>query len=363
MLYKREEYRPSLISSKAGVYVFRDSFGTIIYVGKARNLRKRISNYFRPSRLKTADAKLRSLINSISKFEFFEVKNESESLILESRFIKEYAPQYNILLRDDKRFFLIKVNLKETYPRLTLTRLKKDDGALYFGPFPQAQAIKQTIDFLTRHFNLRSCSPPIPTAEDKKHCHKHFLKHCSAPCDGTISNEDYIKRVHLALDVLNGKVSFLIEQLKLKMVHYASSQKFEKAALQRDIIDNLNLLFKNQRKFSHSRIGEKTPSSLEELQEKLNLESLPFIIEAFDNSHFQGAHTVSSLVRFVDGKPHTSSYRHYKIKTVDGIDDFSSMYEVVHRRYKRVLRQNTTLPNLILIDGGKGQLSFACRAP
>lgn len=254
-MYSREKYRPSVIPQNAGVYIFRDEFGKIIYVGKAKNLRKRLTNYFQPSRLKIADIKLRSLINSIFKFEFIEVKSESEALLLESKLIKNYIPQYNVLLRDDKRFLMIKIHLKELFPRIILTRLKKDDGALYFGPFPQTTVLKNTAEYLTYHFNLRSCSPQVPTIADKKHCHKHILKHCSAPCDGTISKEVYREKVNLLLDVLNGNTSSLIKELQLEMAECAEKEEFEKAAKKRDIIENLAFLFKNKRSFIYAKVG------------------------------------------------------------------------------------------------------------
>ena len=360
MIYKKESYKPSLISSKEGVYILRDGFGKIIYVGKAKNLRKRLSYYFRPSRLKVADAKFRSLVKSIASFEFIEVKSEAEALLLESRLIKEYSPQYNILLRDDKNFLLIKVNKHECYPRLILTRLRKNDGAEYFGPFPQAGALKQTMGYLNRYFGFRSCRTAIPTLEDKKYCHKHIIKHCTAPCDKSISKADYNKRVDEFLDALDGKTNKLIEQLQQKMKSYAQKQQFEKAAQTRDVVNNLNILFKQKRNFRHSHIKVTyQKEALTELKEVLNLPCEPFIIEAFDNSHFQGQYTVSSMVRFVNGKPDNKSYSRYKIKSVDFIDDFASMSEVVQRRYTRLLNEKRILPNLILIDGGKGQLSSA----
>ena len=361
MVYNKEEYKSSLIPQSSGIYIFRDCFGKILYVGKGKNLRKRMASYFRPSRLKVSDIRLRSLIKSIAQFEFFVVKNESEALLLESRFIKEYSPQYNILLRDDKRFLMIKINLKETFPRLTLTRLKKDDSAIYFGPFPRTRVLKNTVDYLNRYFKLRPCSFISPTIKDRKHCHQHFLRYCSSPCDKSISKKAYGEKIQAILAILNGEKNSLIDELKKEMINYAAKEKFEKAAFIRDIIENLFFLSKKRRNFSYYTI-KNDKDILAQLQQELNLPSIPVIIEAFDNSHFQGQHTVSSFVRFVNGKPHNQSYRHYKIKTVDKVDDFATMYEVVYRRYNRILQENKSFPNLILIDGGKGQLSSACAA-
>ena len=159
----RGDYRTSDIPDKPGVYLFRDRMGTVIYVGKAKSLRRRLASYFQPSRQKTADPKLRSLIHSIAFYELHIVRTDEESLLLESRLIKQFTPRYNIVLRDDKRFLLIKIDPNVPFPRLHLARVRKDDGCLYYGPYPIAGALRETVDYLTRHFGLRSCSARLPT--------------------------------------------------------------------------------------------------------------------------------------------------------------------------------------------------------
>ncbi|MCM8534446.1 MAG: excinuclease ABC subunit UvrC [Lentisphaeraceae bacterium] len=362
-LKKKSQYRTQDVPKDPGVYVFRDQFKQVIYVGKAKSLRKRLSNYFQPSRLKTADPKLRSLINSIAFFELHTVKSESESLLLETRFIKEYAPKYNILMRDDKRFLLIKIHLSAPYPKLSLTRLRKDDGAHYFGPFPKAGVLRDTLDFLTKYFRLRSCSPEVPDEKDFTHCHESVLASCSAPCNKSCTQEEYHSQVQELMTIFTGKVTNIIIDLTDEMKIHASAGRFEKAAIIRDIIENIKSLFKPQRNFSNSILKQKADASaLLELKEKLKLENLPKVIECFDNSNFQGTNAVASMVQFRDGKPYSKNYRHFKIKTVEGIDDFASMREIVKRRYSRLIKEDLPLPDMILIDGGKGQLSSACKA-
>jgi excinuclease ABC subunit C len=359
----KSEYNTQDISQKPGVYVFRDQFKQVIYVGKAKSLRKRFSTYFQPSRLKTADPKLRSLINSIEYYETFSVKTESEALLLESRFIKQYAPKYNILMRDDKRFLLIKIFIDEPYPRLMLTRLRKDDRAIYFGPFPKAGVLRDTLTFLTRYFNLRSCTPRLPDESDFRHCHESILANCSAPCNGNSTREEYQNQVQRLIEVMNGKTGDIITDLTDEMHIYAQANKFEKAAVCRDIMQNIKSLFMPQRNFTSKVISyDYGDDAVQDLQNRLELKNEPTIIECFDNSNFQGTNAVASMVQFKDGRPNTKNYRHFKIKTVEGIDDFASMKEILFRRYSRLKNENLPLPDMILIDGGKGQLSAACES-
>ena len=226
----RISFYPGDVPEKPGVYVFRDRFGEVIYVGKATNLRRRMSQYFHPSLETRADPKLRSMVKSIEKWEFFPVKSEDEALIMESRFIKEYAPRYNILMRDDKRYLMIKINLSEQLPRFTLARIRKDDNCKYFGPFPKGSMMKQTVDFLSRYFKIRACPSALPDEKDHKHCMASRIKDCCAPCVGKISIEDYRKRVDEMLKVLEGDIKELVEELQNKMKDAAASMNFEKAA-------------------------------------------------------------------------------------------------------------------------------------
>ena len=223
MALKKISFYPGDIPTKPGVYIYRDSFGTVIYVGKASNLRRRMSQYFQPSRETRADPKLRSLINSIDSWECITVRNEDEALILESRLIKEYAPKYNVLLRDDKRLPLLKIDLSERFPRPKPARLRKDDSCLYFGPFPHGSALKQTLEFLIRYYSLRSCSFHDPGEEEYTHCLAAMIRDCCCPCIGKVSEAEYRERVDKLVALLNGDVGDMVELLRRKMQEYAES--------------------------------------------------------------------------------------------------------------------------------------------
>lgn len=353
-------FHPGDIPQKPGVYIFRDRFGEVIYVGKASNLRKRLSHYFQRSRSTLEDPKLRSLINSIDSWEVIPVKNESESLILESRLIKEYAPRYNVLLRDDKRFFLIKINPKEEFPKIRLTRIRRNDENRYFGPFPKGD-VKGTADFLTRYFGLRSCHPDIPGEKDFKHCLASKIKNCSAPCAGKVTKEGYMERVTALMKVLEGDCEGIVCELRKRMEKASLEKKYEVAAKWRDLLSNIEGIFgEKKRSFRFASIphsfGEE---SVKDLQKALGIEKEPKVIEAFDISNISGQFAVASMVCFRDGRPDRKSYRRFKIREVHQIDDFAMMNEVVKRHYSRKLSENRMDTDLIMVDGGKGQLNAA----
>ncbi len=361
----KNEFHPSEIPTEPGIYVYRDRFGKVIYVGKASNLRRRMSSYFQPSKIANADAKLRSLINSIADWSYEVVRTEDEALILESRLIKDYAPRYNILMRDDKRYLLLKLDLREKFPTLKLARLKKNDGAKYFGPFPQGGALKTTLEFLLAHFGLRACNSSEPDAETRKRCLKRIVKDCCAPCTGAITPEEYLVRVEHATAILHGNIAELTIEIKAKMVDAATKQRFEKAAHYRDVLTNLEAVFgKKNRTFEHpclpnSFSGEE---AVKALSEALGLEKTPRQIIGFDISNILGTLAVASMVTFKDGKPDRSNYRRFKIRSVHQSDDFAMMHEAISRHFKRLLQEKIPLPDLVMVDGGKGQLSSAINA-
>ena len=260
---------------KPGVYLMRDRLGGIIYVGKARDLKKRVGNYFMPSRKMRADRKTRALIDSIEDFDLQIVRNEQEALILESKLIKQYRPRYNVSLRDDKRFYMVKVQLKDPRPRFMLTRLKKDDGARYFGPFVHSVAIKATLEWINREFGLRTCRPRLPSENEYRHCHADVIRSCSAPCVGKISEEDYRSRVMEAVALLEGKGrKDRLQGLREQMQQASEKLQFEKAARLRDIIDNLEKTLSPTRSFVRS--GGAVPSTVKPSEDLAELrEALP----------------------------------------------------------------------------------------
>ncbi|HTI97873.1 MAG TPA: excinuclease ABC subunit UvrC [Dongiaceae bacterium] len=348
---------------KPGVYLHRDRFGTVIYVGKARDLRKRVSQYFHPSRRMGWDLKLNALVEAIHDFDFHVVRSEPEALLLESKLIKEFKPRYNISLRDDKRYLMLKVNLQDPIPRFTFTRLKTDDGAQYFGPFPDSSALRRTLHVARQKFNLRGCRPLTPNERDYKHCLYAHLKHCTAPCIGNVTRAQYLEQVQAACDFLTGECAGLAESLEAEMAAAAAAQNYERAARLRDLIADLRYMAKKTGKFE--RVPYSLPPGIEpendlaELGKLLQLPAPPQRIEGFDISNISGTFAVASLVSFRAGRPDRANYRRFRIKTVTGQDDFASMAEVVHRRYSRLLREGRPMPDLILIDGGKGQLNMA----
>jgi excinuclease ABC subunit C len=352
------------------VYVFRDVAGRVIYVGKAVDLRRRLAQYFQKSRQRLADPRLRSLVGSIAAWECHPVRSETEALLLESRLIKEYAPHYNILLRDDKRFLLLKLDLREPLPRLRAVRLRKDDGARYLGPFPQGRAVRATAEFLTRRFGLRSCRVAVPDETAHRHCLASIVKDCSAPCVGKVTPEQYQERVAALLSVLEGDLAVVVGELRERMAAAAAARQFEKAAEWRDLIDNLETVCgtKNRSfRFAALPASASGSAAVADLRDALRISQDPDPIEAFDISNIGGTLAVASMVRFRGGRPDRAGYRRFRIRTVEGSDDFAMMAETLGREYGRRLREGgedggAGLPGLIVIDGGKGQLNAALKA-
>jgi excinuclease ABC subunit C len=378
---------------KPGIYLMKDRFGTVIYVGKARDLKRRVSQYFQPSRRLGWDPKFKALTEAIHDLDVHVVRNEPEALLLEGRLIKEFHPRYNVSFRDDKRFLMLKVNLNDPIPRFTLTRFKQDDGARYYGPFVHSSALRNTLNLIRRQFHLRGCRPLTPNERDYKHCLYGNLKFCTAPCIGNVTREQYLQQVNAACDFLSGQCGEMREQLEGEMKKAALAQDYERAAMYRDALADLRDSTRKTKSFE--RIPYTLPLAIEpqkdlaELGVALGLPGPPMRIEGFDISNISGTFAVASLVSFRHGRPDRVNYRKFKIKTVEGQDDFASMAEVIRRRYSRILRESSpspahspalppapvgeklgkragerkntpgVMPDLILIDGGKGQLNAA----
>src|SRR5436853_6756709 len=225
----------SQLPHKPGGYLMKDRFGRVIYVGKARDLRKRVSQYFHPSRRLGWDLKFNALVDATCDFDIHTVRSEPEALLLEGKLIKEFHPRYNVSFRDDKRFLLVKVNLNDPIPRFTLTRPKQDDGARYFGPFPSSGALRSTLALVRRQYHLRGCRPLTPTERDYKHCLYAHLKYCTAPCIGNVTREQYLEQVKAACDFLAGQCQEMQAQLGEEMKKAAAAQEYERAAELRDL--------------------------------------------------------------------------------------------------------------------------------
>jgi len=349
---------------KPGIYLMRDRFGTVIYVGKARDLRKRVSHYFQPSRRMGWDLKFQALIEAIHDFDFHIVRSEPEALLLEGKLIKEFHPRYNVSFRDDKRFLLLKVNLNDPIPRFTLTRLKQEDGARYFGPFPSAGALRSTLSLVRRQFHLRGCRPLTPNERDYKHCLYAHLRYCTAPCIANVTRDQYLDQVQAACDFLEGQCDEMQDQLGAEMQKAAAAQDYEKAAQLRDLLADLRRTTKKVNRFE--RVPYSLPQAIDperdlaELALVLGLPAPPERIEGFDISNISGTFKVASLVSFRRGRPDRANYRKFRIKTVEGQDDFASVAEVVRRRYTRVLNESkvpgvTKVQEGSVADGARSQ--------
>lgn len=366
----------SQVPHKPGIYLMKDRFGTVIYVGKARDLRKRVSQYFHPSRRRGWDLKFNALVDAIYDFDVHVVRSEPEALLLEGKLIKEFKPRYNVSFRDDKRFLLLKINLNDPIPRFVLTRLRQEDGARYFGPFVNGPAARKTLALAQRQFLLRGCRVFTPGEADYKHCLYAHLRFCTAPCIGNVAREPYLLQVRAACDFLSGQCEELAGQLEAEMKRAAADLEFEKAARLRDTLADLRQTTKKTRTFE--RLPYTLPVALDpqrdlaELAAVLQLPQPPERIDGFDISNISGTFSVASLVTFRQGRPDRAHYRRFKMKTVTGQNDVACMAETIRRRYQRLLNEGSAspaptnspalggnLPDLILIDGGKGQLNAA----
>jgi len=460
-----------------GVYLMKDDSGDVIYVGKAKSLDKRVRQYFQSK--KNLSPKTVTLVRHIDDIEYIVTDSEIDALVLEANLIKKYKPRYNVRLKDDKRYPYVKVTVNSAFPRIFLTRRRLMDGALYFGPYTNAKAIRTTLDIISRVFMLRQCKKKIEPGKSRP-CLNYHIKRCMAPCRGGMEKEEYRRRVMEAVRFLKGDTAGLLRKLEEKMRTLAQAQDYESAADIRDQIESVKCISEQQiatsgiddrdvlaavsdekaiyiqvfyvrhgsmvgkadftllgaevsesieesmaqfvkQYYQDSPIppeilvqyelpekelivnwlcqrsgrdvkvhvpqrGEKkkliemaernarmsmrmaqlkpAPSesaiaALEELKKVLSLESLPLHIEGFDISNISGTNAVGSMVYFENGRPANNKYRQHNIKTVKGIDDFAMMAEVVYRRYLRLIKSDEPLPDLILIDGGPGQVSAA----
>jgi excinuclease ABC subunit C len=358
----------SALPHSPGVYLMRDRSGMIIYVGKARDLSKRVGSYFAAGR--DHSAKVAALVASIHHVDYLPAASEREALIMERDIIRRLQPHFNTMWKDDKSYPYLKLTWKEDFPRLFLTRKIVKDGSKYFGPYPNVGQVRRLLRYLWKQhlFPLRPCryefsvKNPLPI-QKAKHCLYYHTKECPAPCVQRISKNDYRLLAREAELFLRGNYKPLIETWQKEMKEASAVQNFERAGQLRDNLAALEHMEERVtiRRIELTDVLDRVDRSraITDLQKALTLKRPPVRIECFDISHIQGLETVASMVAFEGGDPKKSDYRKFKIKTVQGIDDFASMAEVVGRRYRRLKAERKTLPDLILIDGGKGQLSAA----
>ena len=338
----------------------RDRRGAIIYVGKAKNLRRRVLSYFRPGA--KHPPKVRSMVDSVYDFEFMTVKNEAESLLTEASLIKRHKPHFNILMRDDKRYLALRADQDAEWPRFSLCRIVRDDGARYFGPFPSAPVVRTAKDFVERRWGIRECDAICPDEETRRHCLASVIRRCTAPCTGGISRDEYVKRFEEACAFLEGKRPEVLEEVETQMKASAAKGEFEKAARFRDTLFALRDMTKAHfvRKTPEMR-QEDAMSGLAALAEAIGLAAPPHIIECADISNLFGTHNVASLVVARDGLPDGRYYKRFKIKTFTGADDPRAMAEVVRRRYgpESTILETSPRADLFVCDGGITQLRAA----
>ncbi len=349
------------LPDKPGCYIMRDRNGRIVYVGKALSLRKRVRSYFRDATLRAAPPKLRSLIHSVAALEFLVVRNEAEAILTEGRLIKDFKPRYNVALRDDKRFLLLRADPADPFPKLQAVRLRRDDGARYFGPYASSRAVRETLDFVERRFGLRKCAPRIPDQSTYKHCIDDIVRFCSAPCIGRAAPEEYRERFEEACAFLRGERPQTLRELRAEMERAAAETDFERAAAIRDTLFMLDrTVCQNARVVSTPEMERDAAlAGIRGLAEALGLPRPPRTIEAFDVSNISGTLAVASMVCAVDGLPRRNRYRRFRIATVEGSDDPRMIAEVVRRRYGRLVRASAPMPDLVLLDGGITQLRAA----
>ena len=355
----REKLRA--LPSGPGCYLYRDRNGTIIYVGKAVNLRRRVTSYFRESSLQRGSPKLRGLVNSIADLEWIDVRNEAEALLTEGRLIKDYRPHFNVSLRDDKRYLVLRAETHLGCPRFAECRIVKDDGDEYFGPFPSSSVVRLARDFVERRWGLRKCDAAEPDGETHRHCHNDRIACCSAPCVGGISPEAYRARFEEACAFLRHGDPEVFAALEREMAEASAAEEFEKAADLRDTAAALRELVRLRAKARPAAAVERSRAlaGMEELGRLLRLPGPPHVVEGFDISHIGGEQTVASMVAGVDGVTTPNRYRRFRIRTVAGIDDPASIAEVVGRRYARLRDEGRPMPDLVLVDGGVTQVRAA----
>ena len=350
-----------------GVYLMKDAAGRVIYVGKAKNLRARAGSYF----LKAAeqDRRTADLVQEIRDIDYLEAESEVDALLLESRLVKDVQPRFNSDLKDDKTFPYLQITTHEDYPRVEFTRTPKQKGVKLYGPFTSAGSLRGAIVVLQRIFKFRTCTLDIDADDEQwrwfRPCLLASIGQCTAPCNLRISKEDYRKDINRLKTFLEGGKKRLLEEMRQDMLAASAKLEFEKAARLRDEIRLLETL--DQRGDLEENVQPEVflvdpKKGLAGLEKVLGLPRPPRVIEGVDIAHLHGDETVASLVQFIDGLPFKPGYKRYRIKTVDGIDDFKSIHEVVSRRFSRLVREGASLPDIFLVDGGKGQLSAALDA-
>ncbi len=354
-----------------GVYLFKDARGRVLYIGKAKDLRSRVSSYFQDSAdlLRTRGPEIARMAAAVVDLEFLDCETEVDALLLENRLIKDIQPPYNERLRDDKSFPYLEITTSDDFPGVYVTRKPRIKGSKRYGPFTSAAGLRDAVNALQKVFRFRTCELEIrDDDETRAHfrpCLLYSIHQCSAPCAALISRQDYARDIARLRNFLASKRSVVLRQMKKEMDQAAAELRFEEAARLRDrikAIQSLSLSGDPDVDVQPEVFFIDPRKGLERLAEVLGLESPPRRIEGIDIANLHGGESCGSLVCFIDGKPFKAGYRRFRIRTVEGIDDYAMIREVVLRRYRLAAAGDELYPDLILIDGGLGQLHAALGA-
>lgn len=365
--YRRAAAKVRDFPQSPGVYLMKDGAGRVIYVGKAKNLRSRASAYF--LKAATEDRRTADMVREIVDIDYLEAESEVDALLAEARLIKDIQPKYNQELKDDKTFPYLEIYTREDFPRIEFTRTPSERGTKLYGPFASASALRGAIQVLQKIFKFRTCSLDIEENDEKwrwfRPCLLASINQCTAPCNLRISKEEYRRDIARLRMFLEGNKKKLLDELREEMAAASKALRFEQAARLRDEIKMLETLDDRGELDTHVQpevfyIDPK--KGLAGLKKVLKLAETPRTIEGVDIAHLGGGETVASLVQFIDGLPFKPGYKRYKIRSVSGIDDFASIHEVVARRFQRLDVEGQAFPDLLLIDGGKGQLNAGMAA-
>jgi len=350
-----------------GVYLFKDARGRVLYVGKAANLRSRVRSYF--SGRPTERANVDLMMPLVTDLDVLEAESEVDALLMESRLIKDIRPKYNIEQKDNKTYPYIQIMTREDFPRVSLTREPAERGVRLVGPFTDVRGVRQALQIMQRVFRFRTCNLDIDAGDPKlrfqRPCLLHYIKQCTGPCAGYIDRETYRVDVRTLIRFLSGKRKQIIKDLTTRMQAAARARAFERAAELRDQVRAIESLEKRGSLLAHPQpeVFYTDPArGLERLRKVLGLDHPPRAIEGVDIATTAGRESVGAVVTFLDGKPFKSGYRRFRIKHVEGMDDYAMIREVVGRRFTRLEREGEAFPDVLLIDGGLGQLHAALEA-
>lgn len=350
-----------------GVYLMKDDLGRVIYVGKAVNLRSRAGSYF--TLAAEQDRRTADLIPEIKDIDYLSTDSEVDALLLEARLIKDIQPRFNSELKDDKTFPYLQITTHEDFPRVEFTRKPESKGVKLYGPFTSAKKLRGTITVLQKIFRFRNCTLDIEEDDEKwrwfRPCLLASINQCTAPCNLRITRDEYKRDIRRLRMFLDGKKDSLLKELQNEMLNASRELKFERAARIRDEIkslEDLNLRGDLEEHAQPEVFYIDPKKGVEGLRRTFKLSEPPRRIEGVDIAHLQGGETVASLVQFIDGLPFKHGYKRYRIKTVSGVDDFASIHEVILRRFRRLSQEGESFPDILLIDGGKGQLNAAMDA-